>query len=314
MRITSANAFETSVSNLQKRQQALSAAQEQLTSGKLVLKPSDDPAAAAAAERALAAISRSDAQQRALAASKNSMQMTESALGDAGDLLQQARELVLSAGNGSYTDAERQTIADSLRGLRDQLLAVANRGDGSGRYLFGGQGADSPPLLDTPTGVIYNAAAGQALAASGESSPLSIDGNAVWLQAQAPDPLHPGSMTSVPVFGVLDKTISDLDPRQRTAATPSLSQTVADGLGNIDAVSANLASARARAGEALNRIDAIGQRLGEGKLDAQRQRSEAEDLDMVQAISDFQSRQSGYDAALKTYSIVQKMSLFDYLR
>ena len=35
---------------------------------------------------------------------------------------------------------------------------------------------------------------------------------------------------------------------------------------------------------------------------------------MVQAISDFQNRQSGYDAALKTYSIVQRMSLFDYLR
>ena len=35
---------------------------------------------------------------------------------------------------------------------------------------------------------------------------------------------------------------------------------------------------------------------------------------MVQAISDFQNQQSGYDAALKTYSIVQKMSLFEYLR
>ena len=35
---------------------------------------------------------------------------------------------------------------------------------------------------------------------------------------------------------------------------------------------------------------------------------------MLQAISDFQNRQTGYDAALKTYSIIQKMSLFDYLR
>ena len=55
-------------------------------------------------------------------------------------------------------------------------------------------------------------------------------------------------------------------------------------------------------------------RVGQDKLDAQQARSAAEDLDMVQAISDFQNRQTGYDAALKTYSIVQRMSLFDYLR
>jgi hypothetical protein len=50
------------------------------------------------------------------------------------------------------------------------------------------------------------------------------------------------------------------------------------------------------------------------KLDAQTERSEAEDLDLMAAISDFQNRQTGYDAALKTYSIVQQMSLFEYLR
>ena len=71
---------------------------------------------------------------------------------------------------------------------------------------------------------------------------------------------------------------------------------------------------RARTGEALNRIDGIGERLSQSALDAQRARSDAEDLDMLQAISDFQNKQTGYEAALKTYSIVQKMSLFDYLR
>ena len=58
MRISSAHAFESSLANLQRRQSQLSEAQEQLTSGKRVRKPSDDPAAAAAAERALAAEAR----------------------------------------------------------------------------------------------------------------------------------------------------------------------------------------------------------------------------------------------------------------
>ena len=308
MRITSATAFESSVTALQRRQNALRAAQEQLTSGKRVQKPSDDPAAAAAAERALARSSRVDAEQRALLASRNSMQMAESALGDGGDLLQQAREALVAAGNGSYTDAQRLTLANNIRSLREQLFAVSNRADGAGRYLFGGQGSDGPPLLDAPGGVSYAGIGGESQAASGEASPLSLDGRAAWLQA--PDPATPGATISL--FDSLDRTITQLQTPGRTAAQVAL--TVSGGLAGIDAVAANLGGWRARAGEALKRIDSMGERLSQGKLDAQRQRSEAEDLDMVQAISDFQNQQSGYDAALKTYSIVQKMTLFDYLR
>ncbi len=308
MRITSANAFETSVSNLQRRQQALTQAQEQLTSGKRVLRPSDDPAAAAQAERALAAESRSNAQLRALDASRQSMQLAESALGQAGELMQRARDLMVSAGNPTYTDSERRTIGEAIRGLRDDLLAVANRSDGAGRHLFGGQGADGPPLLDSPGGVAYNATAGQLMAASGEASPLSVDGQSAWLAA--PDPANPGGTLSV--FDVLDRVSGDLLTAGRTSA--QISQGVGDGLRDIDTTAANLASWRARTGEALNRIDGIELRLSQSRLDAQGERSEAEDLDMLQAISDFKNRQTGYDAALKTYSIVQQMSLLQYLR
>lgn len=308
MRITTANAFDSSLSNLQRRQQALSQSQEQLTSGKRVNKPSDDPAAAAAAERALAAESRSKAQLRALDSSRQSMQLAESALGDAGELMQQARELVASAGNGTHTDADRKVIGEALRGLRNDLLAVANRSDGTGRYIFGGQGADGHPLLDSPGGVAFNAASGQLMGASGAASPLSMDGQAAWLQA--PDAANPGSMLSV--FDVMDRVAGELLTTGRTSA--QVASTVRSGLGDIDSTAHNLSAWRARTGETLNRIDGIGQRLSQTALDAQRERSDAEDLDMLQAISDFKNKQTGYDAALKVYSTVQQMSLLQYVK
>ena len=308
MRISSAYAYDSAVGNLQRRQQALTESQEKLTSGKRVLKPSDDPVAAAAAERAMAAVTRSEAQMRALDVSRNAMQLSESALGHAGELVQQARDLLMGAGNGSYTDAERRTIADAIQGLRTDLLSVANRSDGAGRYLFGGQGADGPPLRDGPGGVSFNAAAGQLNAAAGDSSPLSIDGRSAWLQA--PDPSSPGSTLSI--FDVMDRVVAELRTPGRTSADVAL--TVSEGLGDFDAGAENLSAWRARTGESLRRIDSIGERLSQTKLDAQRDQSDAEDLDMVQAISDFQNQQTGYDAALKTYSIVQQMSLLQYLR
>lgn len=308
MRISTATSYDMSVANLQRRQQSLSDAQIQLTSGKRVLKPSDDPAAAAAAERALAAMTRSESQQRALDAARIGTQLGESALGDAGGILQQARDLMVNAGNGTFTDQDRITLAQNLQGLRNDLLAVANRTDGNGRYLFGGQGSDGQPMIDAPGGVTYNGIAGRMQAATGEAMQLSMDGQAVWLKA--PDPANPGVTLSV--FDTLDKAIAELKTTGRTGA--QVAQTVTDGIAGIDISSANVASWRSAAGEALNRADSVGDRLSQAKLDAQTQRSDAEDLDMVEAVSSFQAKQTGYDAALKTYSMVQRMTLFDYVK
>jgi flagellar hook-associated protein 3 FlgL len=307
MRIASTYTYESSIHMLQRRQQSLSSAQEQLTSGKRVLKASDDPADAARAERALAAMSRNEAQQRALDASRNAMELGESALGEAGELMQQARELVISAGNSSYTDAERRTIADSLRGLRNDLFAIANRDDGAGRYLFGGQGSDRAPFADAAGGVTFDGMAGQ-LGAVNEGTALSIDGRVAWMQGADPD--NPGATISV--FDALDRTIGAM--LDTGTGSAEVAQTVSAGLARIDATTGNLAAARSRAGEALNRSDRIENRLAQGKLDAKRELSSAQDLDMLDAISEFQNQQTGYSAALQTYSMVQKMSLFDYLR
>ena len=74
-----------------------------------------------------------------------------------------------------------------------------------------------------------------------------------------------------------------------------------------------LQSLRSRVGETLNRTDNIEGRISAQHLAAQTDQSNAVDLDMVKAISDFQTQQTGYDAALKTYSTVQRMSLFQYI-
>jgi len=307
MRITSSSAFDASITSLQARQQALAEAQNRLTSGKRVLTASDDPVAAARAERALASMVRSEADQRALDASRNVTTQTEAALGDANDLMQQAREVVVNAGNGSFSDSDRLTLANSLKGLRDQLLSVANRTDGAGTYLFGGQGTQAPPFVDAPGGVVYQGSGGQTAAPSSESLPMTMDGGQTWMQT--PNPTAGGAALSV--FNVLDSVISDLKTPGRTGA--QIKQTVTTGLSNIDAVAGTLTSARAAAGTLLNRQDTIETRISASKLAAQTEQSNATDLDMVQAVSDFQNKQSGYDAALKSYSLVQKLSLFQYL-
>ncbi|HEX6017204.1 MAG TPA: flagellar hook-associated protein 3, partial [Burkholderiaceae bacterium] len=96
MRISTASAFDTGIATLQQRQGDLNAAQQQLTSGKRISRLSDDPVAAARAERARAAQARADADQRSIDASRAIVAQIESAFGDASDLVQQARELLVA--------------------------------------------------------------------------------------------------------------------------------------------------------------------------------------------------------------------------
>lgn len=307
MRITAALAFESSLNNLQKRQQQLSEAQERLTLGKRVTRSSDDPTAAARAERAMSLMYRAEANMRALESSRSVMQQTEAALGDATDLVQQVREFMVSAGNASYSDTERGTVAVALRGLRTQLLSVANRGDGVGGYLFGGQGSTTSPFVDGPVGVEFAGTTGWLRAATDEPLPLSLDGRQAWLGAPSTVPGGP----DISLFEVIDRTIAQLElpGRDSSDIVADLHQDLLD----IDASLDNLIMFRSRAGESLHRADSMETRLTQVKLGAQTERSNAEDLDMVESISDFEGKQTGYDAALKTYSLVQRMTLFDYM-
>ncbi|MDE2093875.1 MAG: flagellar hook-associated protein FlgL [Burkholderiales bacterium] len=396
MRISTADSYNTSLDTLMQRQTQLSATQLQMTTGKRVNVAGDDPAAAARSERAQAAQQRTVANQRAVDASSNAMTLTESALGDAGGLLQQARVALVAAGNATYSDAERTTVANQLADLRQQLLAVANRTDSSGTYLFGGQSASQTPFADAPGGVAYQGAAGAALAASGEALPLTTDGQATWMQARtgngvfvasavtstgtalidAGSVTNPAAITgatysiqfgvsggattysvlknggptaqtnvaftpgqaiqidgmsttisgqpangdvfqlapstpTLSVFGALDKAIADLKTPGRTGT--QIAQTNATNLSNLDAVLGQVLAGRAQVGATMNRIDAVTGRLSALKLASQTEQSNAENIDMTQVISDFSNQQTGYSAALKAYSMVQRLSLFNYL-
>jgi flagellar hook-associated protein 3 FlgL len=300
MRISTAHSFDAGIDQLQRRQSALVEVQEQLTSGKRVSKASDDPTAAARAERAMVSIARSEADQRAIDASRNALTLGEAALGDANELLQRARELMVASGNATYGDRERAGLAQQLSGIRAQLLTIANRDDGAGSYLFAGQGSSGAPFVDDVGGVRFAGVPGELGNAAREPLPLSVDGEAAWLGGAAGG-----------VFATLDRAITDLQTPGRSNA--QIAATTAQGLADIDGALGALQSLRSRVGEFLERADMIEGRVADGKLAAQTERSAAEDLDMVQAIAEFQSQQTGYDAALKTYASVQRMSLFQYL-
>lgn len=395
MRLGSANTFDTSLANLTSRQAELASLQEKLSTGKKVVRASDDPTGAAQAERALTRIARIETEQRSLLLQKNAIAMAESTLGDAVNVLQSVRELVVNAGNGSFGATDRASIAQQIRGLRDQLLAYANRQDTNGVPLFGGLGSTGTPFTDASGGVSFNGIGGQR-SISPVAIPGVMNGHAVWMDVptgngvftvepaggnagalwtdagQVTDPTlvtghgyavnfsvvagvttydvvdtttattlasaqpytsgqaiqfdglsfkasgapaHGDSIQLAPsaptdLFSVLDQAVAGLE----TAGTAhQVAQAVTRSLMEIDAGMDRIHAARGQAGNLLNRADTIEGNQEARRVQLEADRSRAEDLDMVKGISDFQNQQTGYDAALKAYAQVQRLSLFNYL-
>jgi flagellar hook-associated protein 3 FlgL len=417
-RISTANMYENTMLNINKRQADLARSQEQLSSGKRVVKASDDAVAATLAERAQNRLSRIQWDMRALEASRTALTQAESALGEATEVLHKTRELLVQAGNPILTPEIRNDLALQLEGLREQMLAVANRQGTSGLTLFGGLGGSEKPFVDAygpNAGVRFEGQNGQ-YAATETSLPQAIDGAATWMRVpqgngtfmvnldpanagllrtelgrfDATQPLPaaltpPGGQGYVIEF-IDDTTFQVLDAATNTPLTldapatevtpgsqtytftagetiafegvnielqgaplagdkayirPVLDdpgdifqtmQNVIDALrykgGNqrahlpqelgraIQELSAGMDSilvSRGRVGEWLNRSDAMQTLFKDREVFHEKEKSELTDLDFVKGISDFQSQQLALDAALKSYSQVQRLSLFQYI-
>lgn len=410
-RLGSANTYDNAVSNLSNRQTALSGLQENLTSGKRVVRASDDPTGAAQAERALTRIKRIATDQRALESQRSAITIAESTLGDVSDALQNFRELVVSAGSGGQTSVDRKTIVNQLAGLRDQIFSLSNRKDSNGQPLFSALGSALAPFTGPtapPLDYTFNGLPGQS--ASNEFAiPSTLDGDSAFMLQSARDGVYNVSTSTIPstrtlttsnvtvtntalvtnsayniaianvdtttvpgtttvtydvtenpnitgpfngltasypstqsanfavtampglsltitgtpaigdtlavtaspsIFSVLDNAIRDIGSAVNgNAAT----QAVAQALGNIDVGMTRVSAIRGQAGDLLNRADNITSDQTKRSIQMEADRSRAEDMDMIQGLSDFQKQQTGYQVALQSYAQIQKLSLFNYI-
>ncbi len=401
-RMGTANSFTHSVANINERQVSLSTLQQSLTSGLKNANPADDPIGAAQAERAITRLARIQSDQKALGLQKDAITAAESTLGSAVSALQSFRQLVVSAGNATLSPADRQTVAQQLTSLRDQVFSLSNTTDANGNPLFGALGSALAPFVQqsaSPGTYTFNGVAGQT-SSTAVSIPAALDGDkafmfkpsqdasfnvsysanvglsstgAVTLQAppttaptpnssyqiqfqtnplsgamqyqltQTTPPAAPVASAAVnftsgtpitfdglsltvtgtalagdtlniqantSIFGAMDKAITDIG-----SASSSLvaSQAVGQALSSIDIGINRLQAARGLAGDLMNRSDSIGAAQTAGATQAEADRSSAQDVNMVQAISDFQNQQTGFSAALQSYAQIQKLSLFNYI-
>lgn len=155
MRISTVTMFEQGLSSLVRQQGEYLKVGQQIASGKRVVNPSDDPQAASQAVGVAQSAAVNQQYADARISTRNALSQEESVLDSVADAIASAKTLLVQAGNGTLSDADRSSLASELNGIYEALLGQANATDGNGRYLFGGYQDKSPPFVkDALTGAV----------------------------------------------------------------------------------------------------------------------------------------------------------------
>lgn len=164
MRITGHRMIDLSATSTSRSQEAVAARSAEVTSGLKVAKPSDDPTAYAAAERAKVRKVISEGTGAAVKASRDRLEETDGALGSLGDILSRVQELAVQGANASYNAGDRAELGAEIHSLFLSALGAANTQSTNGEYLLGGSQSGAPPF--DATGAYVGDALARAIPAS----------------------------------------------------------------------------------------------------------------------------------------------------
>lgn len=163
MRISSAQIFESANRGISRNQVDLSKLQNQMSSGRKMLTPADDPIASAQALVLTQSKEVSSQYLRNQDAANGQLGVVDAQLTALDDLMQHVRDKVVQAGNTTLSNADRGFIAQELESRFSELLGIANAQDGTGNFLFSGYQGAVRPFSVTATGASYAGDDGQRL-------------------------------------------------------------------------------------------------------------------------------------------------------
>lgn len=300
MRISSLQLFRQGINAILDQQTRLAHTQNQLSTGKRIVSPADDPTGAAQLVGVSGTARLTEQYQRNGLQARSRLELEDTALGAVGDSLQRVRELAVRGLNDTNGVEARTAIAQEVRHLLDEIIGLANGKDGSGNAMFGGFQVNTVPFTDNGGGsFVYAGDDGerQIQIASGRQVRDGDSGQAVFLDI----PRTSGGTEDV--FTTLYTLATDLE-----ADAPN-----ANSLDQLDNALDHILEVRATVGARLNAIDSQNGINESFLLQLEQTRSSIEDLDYAEAASRLSRESITLQAAQQAFVKVQNLNLFNFL-
>lgn len=315
------------LSDTRRNLENMKAIQQQMTSGKLFSKPSDNPFKVARSMQLYTEMAANKQYNSNIQDTINWLDTTDTALKQGGNVLQRVRELMVSAGNGTYSPDECKKVKDEVNELVGQFSQILNT-NFDGKYVFGGTRGTTKPTTTALSGgntqLVYN---------------YTVNGGGVVTPVQAVQDANIGSKLKTEIsqgvfvdynvtanevinYGAGDlrtlfsKLVNHLDGNNDagTAADPNATSYISGSdLTEMDSAINNLLKIRSQVGARQNRMDSAQEQNTQQNYSMTEILSKNEDIDITEKTMEYATMQTVYTASLQTSARVLQPSLLDYL-
>lgn len=305
MRISNNMVINNMMFNMGNNLTRLDKLQQQIATGKKIASPSDDPIVASRALKTRTDVAEIQQYKRNVEDASSWMNISETTLGNMGDILQRARELAVQAASGSMSSQDTSKIATEISQCRQQLISLSNTAY-AGRYVLSGYQTDKP-LIDETTG-LYNI----------QVTTTGPNREDIKYEIYGGDKINVNTLGTevfggTGVVGTSPKLVDDLDKfisALNSGNTAGIGAAITDIDSNID----NILMARADIGARTNRLDLTRNRLDSDDINFTKLMSENEDVDMAEVIMKLKSEENVYNASLSGGARIIQPTLVDFLK
>jgi flagellar hook-associated protein 3 FlgL len=293
-RITALSMSRNILADLNAANARLTKTQEQLASGKLLNRPSDDPSGVARAIQLRTDIEATQQHQKNASEATGWSDVTDSALASIADALMRARELTVQGANGAAGPESHQAIAQELTGLIDTVKTAGNASYG-GRFVFAGTATNVRPY------------------AMGADDTYGGDTERVTREI-GPGVTVPVNAHGREVIGDDDEGLLNTLRTILTAAENEDPAAMSAQLDELDVRLDELNAVRAKIGATANRVAVAHSRLAEYEGTALGLLNETESIDIAKTMIEYSVHEAAYQAGLRAGANIVQASLLDFLR
>ena len=290
-------------------QNDLAKSQAQISVQKQVMSPSDAPDQNSVITRLKSVLTHNEGYTKALEAVQTRLESESTTLSSASDVLVRIKELAIQANNSTQGKTSRAAIATEMKGLRDQLLSLANATDTTGNYIFSGSKVTTPAFASDPNGAVsYQGDQTRMSVAVGDQRNIALNrpGTNAFVRVVRSD--GAGGNTGVGFFQAIDDLITGVRATDGTGG-PALSR----GLNEMDDLHRGVVLAQAESGTDMKVVEQQNAVLDDTQLTLKTALASVEDLDMAAAITLMQKQLLSLEAAQSSFAKVSQLSLFKYI-
>jgi flagellar hook-associated protein 3 FlgL len=308
MRVTQAGFYNQASQQLGKQQAKVFETQAQLSSGKNILKPSDDPALATAINNLKSQIDVNQRYLTNLERMQDTLKMQESTVTSSVDVVARIKELSVQAANDTYNASDRKSIAIEVKELISSLTDLGNMRGTDGAYLFSGYSQGQAPFSESSSGVVTYTGSTDVLKVmvdEGRSMQLGMPGSDIFGSVE-----HLDRSTGVTSRIELFSTLSNM----YEALVTNNSDGIRNSLDKVTSVHEHIIAQQSNIGSRMKRVETLTHAVEDKDYTYKILQSNMEDLDYVEAASRLKNQSLALQAGQQTFTQLSDLSLFKYIR